>query len=50
MEIAESIIFNEHIKPTIIAKKDLILENLHNIFEFIKEKYILKNIGINEKF
>jgi hypothetical protein len=50
IEIAKLSIFNEHIKPTTTAKRNLILENLHSIFEFIKEKYILKNIGINEKF
>jgi hypothetical protein len=36
--------------PMTTTKKDLIVENMHSIYSFIKQRYVLKQKGINTTF
>ncbi len=42
--------FKEQIIPQTQSKKDLIVENLHTLFEFLKTNYIKKDKGIHSTF
>jgi hypothetical protein len=42
--------FNEALIPITKAKQDIIIDNMHNIFEFIKHRYVLKHKDINVRF
>lgn len=42
--------FNESVMPMTTNKHDLIVDNMHSLYAFIKEKYVLKLQGINIKF
>ena len=42
--------FQEKVIPITEQKKDTIADNLHSVYTFIKDKYVLKNLGIDDKY
>lgn len=42
--------FNEDNPPMTDNKHDLIIDNMHSVFQFIKDEYVLKNLDLNCKY